>query len=147
MTSAELEQTAQRLSQSLRRTSEGETIGPLYPAILRLIARGKPATPEEIAAATGVSLQEIRAQIGSMTDVETDSDGNLVGMGLTQRPTPHQFRIGERRLYTWCALDTLMYPALLGEPATVDSPCRATGEPVRLEIGPEGVRARARRHC
>jgi len=75
-----------------------------------------------------------------MSDVETDSDGNVVGMGLTLRPTSHKFRIGGPQLYTWCALDTLMYPPLLGEAATVESPCRATGEPVRVEIGPEGIR-------
>ncbi len=141
MTTAKLEQTAQRLSQSLRRTPDGETIGPLLPALLRLIARGKPATPEEIATATGAPVDQIRERIAAMADYETDADGNLVGVGLTLRPTQHSFRIGERQLYTWCALDTLMYPSLLGEAATVVSPCRTTGEPVRVDIDPEGVRA------
>lgn len=136
----ELQQTALRLSRSLGRTSEGESLGPLVPALLRLIARGRPATSEEIAAATGASVEDVRQRLRSMPDVETDVEGNLVGMGLTLRPTPHRFSIGGRQLYTWCALDTLMYPPLLDEPATIESPCRATGDIVRVEVGPEGVR-------
>jgi alkylmercury lyase len=140
MKTVDLEQTAQRLSRSLRRAPDGETIGPLLPVLLRLIARGKPATPEEIATATGAPVDQVRAQIASMIDYEIDADGNLLGAGLTLRPTQHRFRIGERQLFTWCALDTLMYPSLLGEDATVESPCRATGEPVRVEVDPHGVR-------
>src|SRR5205807_3778932 len=73
-------------------------------------------------------------------DAEPDAEGNLVGVGLTQRPTKHRFQTQERQLYTWCALDTLMYPPLLGIAAQVESPCQATGEPVRVAVGPEGIR-------
>ncbi|HKC84179.1 MAG TPA: organomercurial lyase, partial [bacterium] len=31
----------------------------------------------------------------------------------------------------WCALDTLIYPSLLGVEAEVVSPCHASGTPVR----------------
>lgn len=33
-------------------------------------------------------------------------------------------------------LDALMYPSILGTSARVESSCRATGEPLRLEVGP-----------
>ncbi len=34
-----------------------------------------------------------------------------------------------------------MYPSILGAAARVESPCRATGEPVRVDVGPEGIRS------
>jgi len=139
MASADLEQTATRLSMCLRRAADTDGTRPWYPVILRLLARGKPASPAQIAEAVGAPVEKVRERLGTMTDVETDDEGNLVGMGLTLRPTQHRFIVGGRQLYTWCALDTLMFPPLLGEAATVESPCRATGETVRVELGPEGV--------
>ena len=147
MTSDELENVAQALGASLRLTAVGEPIGPLLPAVLRLIARGTPASPKEIASATGATVEQVRTRIASMPDAETDQRGNLVGMGLTLRPTPHRFSIDGRQLYTWCALDTLMYPSLLDTSAVIESPCRATGDHIRVEadthrvtsVQPEGA--------
>ena len=135
-----LAEVATGLAGTLRRNPAGEPISVLGPTLLRLLARGKPVAPSEIAAATAVSLEEVRARLAAFPDAELDEDGNLVGMGLTLRPTQHRFQIDGRQLYTWCALDTLMYPLLLGGTANVESPCRATGEPVRVEVGPEGIR-------
>jgi alkylmercury lyase len=42
-------------------------------------------------------------------------------------------------LWTWCALDTLIFPAVLGSTARIESPCHATGTPIRLTVGPAGV--------
>ncbi|MCQ4438245.1 organomercurial lyase, partial [Clostridioides difficile] len=44
---------------------------------------------------------------------EWDDYGNVVGYGLTLRETPHTFEVDGRRLYTWCAFDTLFFPALI----------------------------------
>src|SRR5207245_2836301 len=52
---------------------------------------------------------------------------------------PRLFEIGGRRLYTWCALDTLILPAMLGRAARVTSPCAATGASVRLLVSAEGI--------
>jgi alkylmercury lyase len=54
-------------------------------------------------------------------------------------PTPHRFEVGGHMLYTWCALDTLMYPVILKLPARVASPCPVTGEPILLSVTPEGI--------
>lgn len=141
MSAGQLEDLALRLFEVVRRPFEPAAwFGLLVPTLLRLLARGRPVTPDAIAAATGVDVADVRRRLRSMPDAELDDDGNLVGMGLTLRPTPHVFTIGGRRLYTWCALDTLIYPPLLGVAASIESPCRATGESVRLETGPEGVR-------
>lgn len=76
-----------------------------------------------------------------MPDTEFDGAGRVVGWGITQRPTPHHFEVDGRHLFTWCALDTLMFPALLGHAASVSSPCHATGEPVhvRVDVAPDRV--------
>ncbi|MFN2545186.1 MAG: organomercurial lyase MerB [Actinomycetota bacterium] len=139
MPSPNVKEVATELARTLRRTPAGEPIGVLGPALLRLLARGKPVAPVEIAAATGVPQEEVKARLAAFPDTEFDEDGNLVGMGLTLRPTQHRFEIDGRQLYTWCALDTLMYPSILGTSARIESPCRATGDLVQVEIGPEGI--------
>ncbi|MEK9280862.1 MULTISPECIES: organomercurial lyase [unclassified Bradyrhizobium] len=52
------------------------------------------------------------------------------------RPTPHRFNIDGKRLHTWCALDTLFFPAVIGRPAHLESPCAITGIPIMLTVDP-----------
>lgn len=106
-----------------------------------LLARGEPVSPEEIAAATGKPPEEIRAALESWPSVEWDEQGRVIGSGVTLRPTPHRFEVESRTLFTWCALDTLMFPVILGRPASIESPCRGTGELVHIEVTPMGIRA------
>ena len=84
--------------------------------LLRLLAEGKPVEPRYLASVAHCSLEEIQAVLPS-SDVEVDQAGNIVGWGLSLVPTPHQFHLGETILYTWCALDALAFPALLGRTA------------------------------
>lgn len=122
------------------RTSEGvEGVGPFFPTILRLLARGEPVTITEIAASAGRDEAVVSAALDGLEPVERDTEGRVVGLGLTLNSTPHRFRVEGRELYTWCALDTLTFPHLLGVRAEVESPCRATGTPVRLVVSAEGV--------
>lgn len=109
----------------------------LWHPLLRLLAHGEPVTIEQLAAATGHSSSEIRHALTGLPDTEYDEHGRIVGHGLTLRPTPHRFTLDGQQLYTWCALDTLLFPALLGRPATVESPCHATGTPVRVQVEPD----------
>jgi alkylmercury lyase len=74
-------------------------------------------------------------------DLDYDEAGRVIGAGLTLRPTPHRFEIGGRQLFTWCALDALMYPGLLAETVRMESPCRVSGQPVRVTVTPSGVAA------
>ncbi len=60
-------------------------------------------------------------------------------MGITLNPTPHRFDVEGIHLYTRCALDTLIFPALIGRTAHVTSPCHGTGETVRLTVSPDRV--------
>ena len=103
----------------------------------------------ELAAGELVNLARVADRAGARagdvldflhaTPAEFDHDGRLVGFGLTLRPTPHRVELDGRTLYTWCAPDTLELAVLLGQPVRVESRCFATGEPVRVEVDPDGV--------
>lgn len=108
-------------------------------ALLRLLAQGRPVTVEALAEVHGQPVAAIRQALASAPDIEYDDAGRIVGAGLTLRPTPHQFKMDGKQLYTWCAMDTLVYPRLLGRPARVTSPCHATGAPIHLTVGDTGV--------
>jgi alkylmercury lyase len=79
------------------------------------------------------------AQSSALPDTEYDEQGRIAGYGITLRPTPHHFAVDGQQLYTWCALDTLIFPAILDRPATVVSPCHASGLPVRFTVEPNKI--------
>jgi alkylmercury lyase len=111
-------------------------MGPL----LRLLSRGVPVSADELAMETGREPQEVRELLPRLPSVEIDEQGRVVGSGLTLNPTRHRFIVGAHAdLYTWCALDTLVFPNVLGQSAQVESPCHGTGETVRVSVGPQGV--------
>jgi alkylmercury lyase len=55
----------------------------------------------------------------------------------TLNPTPHTYIMHGHRLYTWCAADTLLFPAILGSRAQIESPCPTTDTVIRLTVDPE----------
>ena len=112
---------------------EAQTLGRLIPASIRLLAEGEPVSPARIAEVSGVPLDQAEAALRGVGDIEWTADGRIEGFGLTRRPTPHRMRIGDADLYTWCAMDTLIFAALLERPVQIESPDGATGAPLRLE--------------
>ena len=108
-------------------------------ALLPLLAQGRPVTTADLAGATGRAEQDVQQALSRQGDLETDIQGRVIGYGLTLRPTVHAFEVDGRQLYTWCALDTLMFPALLDRTARVTSSCHTTGAPVRLTVTPGGL--------
>ena len=123
------------------RTPEGAVLRALVPPTLELLTRGESVSPEEIAAAAGLPAAAARAALDQFGGVDWDEQGRVVGLGLTLRPTPHRFGVAGRTLFAWCALDTLIFPVVLGRPASIESPCRGTGEAVRVVVTPRGVEA------
>jgi len=111
----------------------------LWLYLLRTIANGKPVTQMSIASALGMSLGEVQAALTAFKDIEYDDDGNIVACGLSLTTTPHRFQVNGRNLFTWCALDALMYPVALRQTAQVESLCPVTGIAVRLTVTPTGV--------
>jgi alkylmercury lyase len=108
-------------------------------ALIRHLAAGQPVSAAHLA--TDVAMEEpaVGAVLQQMSDVDYDTDGNVVGFGLSLVPTTHRFTIYGRTLYTWCALDTFLYTALLGQPSQVVSRCPVTARPIRLAMTPEGI--------
>ncbi len=132
-----LDQLTDDLAGTLRRNDTDITW--LQPVVMRLLAEGNPVSVEELAATTGRSQAKVQATLAAMPDTEYDEDGRVVGWGITLRETPHRFTVDGHPLFTWCALDTLMFPVIIGRPAQVSSPSPASGDQVRVEVEPERV--------
>lgn len=107
--------------------------------LLRLLADGDPITVDQLATASGRTVDEVRAGLAAVPDTEYDDAGRIIGQGLTLRPTVHRFTVGGRELYTWCALDTLMFPLIIDRAASVESSSAASGAPVRVMVEPDRV--------
>jgi len=103
---------------------------------VRLLARGRPITVTELTAAAGVELDDLRnAPAGH--EIEYDEEHRIVGWGLTLNPTPHTYTVDGQHLYAWCAADTLLFPAILGRPARIESRCPTTDTVIRLTVDPQ----------
>ena len=117
----------------------GSSMQWLFRPTLQMLIEGEPVTIEDIATATGKPVEEVGKVVQSLPSVELDEQGRVVGYGLTMVPTPHHFKVDGKQLYAWCALDTLMFPGLIGRSAHIESPCHSTGKPVRLTVEPERI--------
>lgn len=106
------------------------------PHAVRLLACGRPVTIEQLAIAAHVPADEVEASLRSQPGTDWDERGRLVGFGLTQRPTAHRLAVSGQQLYTWCAMDTLLFPLILGERAIAESRCPKSAQPVRVELEP-----------
>ncbi|MDQ5817332.1 MAG: organomercurial lyase MerB [Actinomycetota bacterium] len=138
MKTSDLQELAARITAPVRITG-GRAFLEIVPPTLDLLVRSKPALPEEIAAASGKSSEEVRAALGRFPGAEWDERGRVVGLGLTLQLTPHRLQLEGRTLFAWCALDALLFPVLLGRPASIESPCRGTGDPMHIEVSPAGI--------
>jgi alkylmercury lyase len=106
----------------------------------RILAQGKPVPDYAIAAATGLDVHDVKAEMKDWSSINWDDHGRIVGfLGLSLSGTLHQFEVGGVELCTWCAWDTLFLPELLGQSATVRSPCGQTGEMIELQVTPDQV--------
>ena len=140
MKTNELQELAARITAPMR-ISGGRAFLEIIPQTLALLARGKPASPEEITAASAKSPEEVRATLDQFPSAEWDKQGSVVGLGLTLQLTPHRLELEGRTLFAWCALDALLFPILLERPASIESPCRGTGELVHIEVTSSGIEA------
>ena len=108
--------------------------------ILQTLAEiGQPIAPTDLARYLQMSREDLATHLARVPDTEFDEQGNVVGWGITLLPTPHQFLLPERRLFTWCAFDTVLFPAMLQVKARVQSVCSQTGQPITFVATPEGI--------
>lgn len=107
----------------------------LMRAAMRLLAHGEPVTISELSAAAGVEVADLTdAPAGH--DIEYDDQHRIIGWGLTLNPTPHSYIVDGHHLYTWCAADTLLFPAILDRPAQIESRCPTTDTVIDLTVDP-----------
>ncbi len=136
---AAIEALAETLAASLRPSIPPEC-SDMHHQLLLLLAEGQSVAPERLAQALGQPLETVLALLKKRPSFEWNAAGHIVGAGITLRPTPHRVELAGRVLYTWCALDALMVPALVGQRVTVTSPCAATRVPVRVTVASDGVK-------
>jgi alkylmercury lyase len=134
--SIDTDQLTVELTAAIGAAAGGDGVGWLWPVLLRELSRGRPVTTDDLAHAAGRSAAEVRAGLDALCDTEYDEQGAVVGHGITLRETPHRFTVDGQALYTWCALDTLIFPTVLDRPAKVVSPTPGTGELVQLTVDP-----------
>lgn len=109
-------------------------------ATYRLLAKGEPVQVEDLAAATRLAGDRVERWLEDISALYRDDTGRIVAFwGLALPEMPHRFEVGDAKLHTWCAWDTLFLPALLGETARVRSTCPVTGGEVALTVSPERV--------
>ncbi|SRR6266487_7001014 len=130
----ELELLARQLADGLRGEHDA-----FCRELVQLLARGHPVTRERLATVLQVTAEQVAEVLASLADLEVDHSGHVVGWGLTFIPTSQGFRLNGQQFYTWCALDALIYPALLRLTAGVESSCPVSGAPVTLSVTPTGV--------
>lgn len=109
--------------------------------LLRLLANGEPVEISALAREAGLAGDQVRDRLNAVPDTEYDDAGRIVGQGLTLRPTAHRFIVDGLVLYTWCALDTLIFPTLLDRSARIESTSPGSGRTIRVTVGPTGVTA------
>ncbi len=112
----------------------------LLVTLLRELAKGSPVSKDALAQSLGWPVDRVGAVLEMAPVTEYDDNGNVIGYGISLRKTQHAFEIDGQRLYTWCALDTLIFPAVIGKTARVLSHCPQTGEPILLPVTPDEVR-------
>lgn len=110
----------------------------IFVQTLELISRGCPVNPDEIAIRLQTTPESVNFTVRRF-GTEFDNEGNILGLGLKLVPTPHSYEANDRRLHTWCAVDALAFPVILGENATIESHDPVTREKVSLRVTPDAV--------
>lgn len=114
-----------------------------YIKMLNLIANGKSASMTDFASAFQYPSFLLKTYFyfnNTAANFDFDSKGNIIGIGLTHKPTKHHIIIRGNSLYTWCALDLLLFPLMLNEAVQVKTPCPLTGTEIAFSISPRGIK-------
>lgn len=97
---------------------------------------------EDIAEGRRRGVRAREQLLGSWPGVFRDDRGDVVGFwGLTigKLAPRHAIEVEGRRLFAWCAWDTLFLPGILGAEARLESTCPVTKETISLVVRPDGV--------
>lgn len=90
--------------------------------IYQLLSRKIHPNQKLLAKELSLSEPQIQGALEKMANWLYWEDGNIVGFaGLTTRKMNHHFTVDGITTYTWCALDAIFIPELLGKTAIVKS--------------------------
>ena len=110
-------------------------------ALYKLLGQGRPVAPAELAAAAELAESEIEARLEKWPGVYRDQQGRVVGfweLTVLEMP-PHEIFLDGRKLWAWCAWDTLFLPRRHGASLDVHSICPVTGQMISLRVSPNAV--------
>ncbi|MGI0043611.1 MAG: organomercurial lyase [Nitrososphaeraceae archaeon] len=105
---------------------------------LQLLSNGSPVTLAEIASQLQASAEKVTSTLRKF-GAEFDTEGNIIGLGLTLIKTLHVYKVNSRKMYTWCAVDALAFPVILQQTAHIESSDPVTGDKVQIHITPGRV--------
>jgi alkylmercury lyase len=108
--------------------------------LYRLLAKGVPVSPQQIATTLELPVEVINDTLKQWWGVHYDDEDRIIAYwGLALPQSEHRFKIDGVTLYAWCAWDTLFIPELLGRTARVESSCRETKRKVRMTVAPQSM--------
>ena len=104
---------------------------------------GRRPTSEEIAVRVGAdssTVVDAYKRLRGLRVLVLEDDGASIRMAppFSGVPTQHVVESAGVRYFANCAWDALGVPAALGRPAAVHSRCEQSGEPLHLEVAPDG---------
>lgn len=105
--------------------------------LLRELAGGDAGSGPVARAETGSGGEAESLLSGSSlaASIDRGPEGSIRGfLGLSLQPTCHRLRVAGRDLWTWCALDSLYLPELLGSPASITSTDPQNGTEIRIAL-------------
>lgn len=123
------------------RPSVAERDKRIIAGLYRLLGRGEPVSIAALAEETGHSGPEVDATLRPWPGVYRDNEDRIVGFwGLTvEEMPPHEISFAGRKLWAWCAWDTLFLPRCLRGALDVASRCPVTGRAIALRVTPNRV--------
>lgn len=142
MVSVSTNPTLAEIARLIRSIDFGPDASRLLIRVTRLIARGGPVPSDRVAGIINdLGIDETKAFEHLTAYTERDDNGDIVGAGpgITLRHTPHRFTTDTARVWAWCAMDTLILPAVVNQEARVASQPPASKEIVRFTATPHGV--------
>ena len=138
------EEYAEKTRQMLKKLPEGayEAELRLQVIALQLLSKGEPISPERLAEAWGMPLEQVNAifeQASALGTLQLDESGNMVGSAISLIPSSHTFQVNGKTLYAWCSYDAIYAPGVIGSDAVIESVDPLTNESIQIKVFPDGV--------